>query len=128
MGASKMEFYTEHQIQMANMFKALGHPARIAIVEELVVNNNFNCTDLYTIIPLAPSTISYHLKELFENWILGYYVKGSNCYYRPNKESFKVIFEYLSAIHIQINRPDYAMKNGYVKPRIIHKSTFFFRV
>ena len=100
MGASKMEFYTEHQIQMANMFKALGHPARIAIVEELVINDNFNCSDLSGVIPLAQSTISYHLKELFENGILGYFVQGSNCHYRPATNSFKEICEYLSWMYV----------------------------
>ena len=123
-----MEFYTEHQIQMASMFKALGHPARIAIVEELVVNDNFNCSDLSAVISLAKSTISYHLKGLFENGILGYFVKGSNCHYRPKSESFKVICKYLLAIHSIIDRPGYPMENSYVKPRMIHKSTFFFRV
>jgi len=65
MGATKREFYTEDQIQMANMFKALGHPARIAILEKLAEDENLNCTNLHTLIPLAKSTISYHLKELF---------------------------------------------------------------
>ena len=128
MGASKMEFYTEHQIQMANMFKALGHPARIAIVEELTLNDDFNCSDLSAVIPLAQSTISYHLEELFDNGFLGYLVQGSNCHYRPMADSFIEISNYLLAIYSLIDRPDYPIKDFYTKPRIIHKSHFFFKV
>lgn len=128
MGATKREFYTEEQIQMANMFKALGHPARIAIVEKLLENENFNCNDLHTVIPLAQSTISYHLKELFENGIVGYVVQGSSCHYQPMPDSLKLISEYLSWIRKHVDRPDYLMKFSYSKPRIIHKSSFFIRV
>lgn len=128
MGASKKEFYTEEQIQMANMFKALGHPARIAIVEKLLENDNLNCSDLQTLIPLAKSTISYHLKELFEQGILGYVVQGRGAYYQPMPIPFKLICQYLSYIHKCINRPDYVLPNSYSKPRIIHKSSFFPRI
>ncbi len=128
MGASKKEFYTEHQIQMANFFKALGHPARIAIIEKLVLNDRFNCADLCKEIPLSQSTISYHLKELFENGIIGYRVERSSCYYQPVKKVLKYITKYLKRIQQMVNREDYLMKESYSKPRIIHKSTFFFRV
>ena len=80
MGATKMHFYTEHQIEMAKLCKALGHPARIAIVEKLIDDDNLNCTDLRYFIPLAQATISRHLKELFNSSIIGYKVLGNNSF------------------------------------------------
>lgn len=35
MGATKTEHFTEQQNRMASIAKALGHPARIAIIEYL---------------------------------------------------------------------------------------------
>jgi hypothetical protein len=51
MGATKMHLYKDHQIDMAKLCKALGHPARIAVVEKLFEEDNLNCTDLRYYIP-----------------------------------------------------------------------------
>ncbi len=128
MGATKREFYTEDQIQMANMFKALGHPARITILEKLAEDENLNCTNLHTLIPLAKSTISYHLKELFENGILGYAIRGSSCYHRPHIITLKLIADYLSGICEVVQKKCKLIPPGYSKPRIIHKYSFFLRL
>ena len=64
MGATKTEHYTEQQNQIAVIAKALGHPARIAIIEHLMKVNQCICGDLVNKLPLAQPTISQHLKEL----------------------------------------------------------------
>ena len=128
MGATKREFYTEDQIQMANMFKALGHPARIAILERLAKDENLNCKNLHTLIPLAKSTISYHLKELFENGLLGYAVHGSSSYYQPQITTLKLITDYISNICEAVKKKCKLIPLGYSKPRLIHKIGFFLRL
>mgnify|MGYP000169639464 CR=1 FL=1 len=49
---------------MASLFKALSHPARIAIVDYLLTVDTCICGDIVNELPLAQPTISQHLKEL----------------------------------------------------------------
>ena len=126
MGATKMHFYTDHQIEMARLCKALGHPARIVIVEKLIEEENLNCTDLRYFVPLAQSTISRHLKELHEAGILGFKVAGNNCYYHINREAITQVIEYLTHIRINIRQPT-DVRIVYFKPRIKHNLPYFMR-
>lgn len=64
MGATKTEFYTAAQNEIALIAKALGHPARIAIIEYLLKVDTCICGDIVNELPLAQPTISQHLKEL----------------------------------------------------------------
>jgi DNA-binding transcriptional ArsR family regulator len=64
MGATKTEHFTEKQNAIATLAKALGHPARIAIVEYLLKVNTCICGDIVNELPLAQPTVSQHLKEL----------------------------------------------------------------
>lgn len=127
MGATKMHFYTDHQIEMAKLCKALGHPARIAIVEKLIDGENLNCTDLRFFVPLAQSTISRHLKELFDASIIGFKVIGNNSYYYINKEVIQQVIDYLTKIKIN----SLTTKNHetiYFKPRLKHNKPYFMRI
>ena len=126
MGATKMHFYTDHQIEMAKLCKALGHPARIAIVEKLIEEEKLNCTDLRYFVPLAQSTISRHLKELHEANILGFKVVGNNSFYHINTETITQVIEYLT--HIRINtRKTTDFGTVYFKPKIKHNQPYFMR-
>jgi DNA-binding transcriptional ArsR family regulator len=64
MGATKLGAYTKQQEDLANIAKALAHPGRIAIVQELVKNRHCQCGELAETVGLAQSTMSQHLKEL----------------------------------------------------------------
>jgi ArsR family transcriptional regulator len=64
MGATKYGIYTEEQEQIALIAKALAHPARIAILEQLAQQQHCQCGELSSTIELAQSTVSQHLKEL----------------------------------------------------------------
>jgi len=127
MGATKMHFYTEHQIEMAKLCKALGHPARIAIIEKLIEDENLNCTDLRYFVPLAQSTISRHLKELFDAGIVGYKVIGNNCYYFINSNTINHVIEYLAQIKINTNE-QINYDSVYFRPRIKHQRPYFMRI
>ena len=56
MGITKKYFYSDDQIMAARLFKALGHPARITIVEILLSQKDVNCSDLQKTIKLSKST------------------------------------------------------------------------
>ena len=64
MGVTKTDHFTDKQNTLAMLFKALGHPARIAIIEYLLKKQECVCGDIVDELPLAQPTISQHLKEL----------------------------------------------------------------
>lgn len=64
MGLTKTEAFTKAQNDLAALAKALGHPARIAIVQFLARRKACVCGDIVEELPLSQSTVSQHLKEL----------------------------------------------------------------
>jgi DNA-binding transcriptional ArsR family regulator len=81
MGASKTTLFTKKQNDLANIAKALGHPARIAILQHLVKANACICNDLVAELGLAQPTISQHLKELKQMGLIQGAIEGaSTCY------------------------------------------------
>ncbi|HAR37436.1 MAG: transcriptional regulator [Bacteroidetes bacterium GWD2_45_23] len=62
---SKKKF-TEEQIRLSRIAKALGHPVRIAILQLLANQSCCYHGDMSEIIPVAKSTLSQHLNELKE--------------------------------------------------------------
>jgi DNA-binding transcriptional ArsR family regulator len=86
MGTSKTEIFTEEQNELARLAKALGHPARIAIIEFLVKTNTCFCGDIVMEIGLAQATVSQHLKELKNAGIIKGNVEGTSVCYCINPE------------------------------------------
>jgi DNA-binding transcriptional ArsR family regulator len=64
MGLTKTEEFTKAQNDLAVLAKALGHPARIAILQLLIKTKSCVCGDIVDELPLSQSTVSQHLKEL----------------------------------------------------------------
>ena len=62
--------YQKSEIQLARFAKALGHPARIAILKQLASMNCCFCGDIVDELPLAQATVSQHLKELKESGLI----------------------------------------------------------
>ncbi|MCB9365457.1 MAG: winged helix-turn-helix transcriptional regulator [Flavobacteriales bacterium] len=81
MGTTKSIKFSESQNRKAELFKALGHPARIAIIEFLINQNSCVCGDIVEELPLSQSTISQHLKELKSVGIIKGEISGvKTCY------------------------------------------------
>jgi ArsR family transcriptional regulator len=55
---------TAHDVALARIAKALGHPARVAIVRMLAATGTCVCGDIVDRMPLAQATVSQHLKVL----------------------------------------------------------------
>lgn len=64
MATHKRAQFTEAEQQLAAIAKALGHPARVAIVRLLAQRRACVCGELVLELPLSQSTVSQHLKEL----------------------------------------------------------------
>jgi len=71
---------------VAGMAKALGHPARVAILRTLA-QRACVCGQIVDVLPLAQSTVSQHLKILKEaGWITGV-IDGPRTCYALNREA-----------------------------------------
>ncbi len=64
MAISKKEEFKSEDIWLADIAKALSHPARIRILKILTEMNVCMCSDIVELLPLSQSTVSQHLKEL----------------------------------------------------------------
>lgn len=81
MGVTKTEIFNEQQNRLAIILKALGHPARIAILQHIIKQNSCICNDLVDELGLAQATISQHLKELKNIGIIKGSIEGTSiCY------------------------------------------------
>lgn len=81
MGISKFEEFTSEDNQAARYAKALGHPARVAILRVLIGKRSCVCGDIVHELPLSQSTVSQHLKELKDSGLIQGEVDGKRvCY------------------------------------------------
>jgi len=81
MGTTKTDLFTKKQNDLATMAKAIAHPARIAILQQLVRANACICSDLVEELGLAQATISQHLKELKNVGLIQGAIEGASiCY------------------------------------------------
>ena len=87
MGATKSHEFTIRDNKLAKYAKALGHPARIAILKFLAKKATCQCGDIVDELPLSQSTVSQHLKELKEAGLIKGEIEGAKvCYCIDEKE------------------------------------------
>lgn len=98
MGISKTDCFSDHQNEMAKIIKAIGHPARIAIIEYLAKVNTCICGDIVGHIPLAQSTISQHLKELKNAGLIKGTIEGTSLCYCLDEETMQRVIQYFTSI------------------------------
>lgn len=95
MGLTKTEIFTEEQNRLAIMLKALAHPARIAILQQIVKANACICGDLVGELGLAQATISQHLKELKNAGLIQGTIEGVSVCYCIEPGAWKLLSERL---------------------------------
>lgn len=95
MGLTKSEIFTEEQNQLSTLLKAIAHPARIAILQRIIVSNTCICGDLVGELGLAQATISQHLKELKMAGIIQGTIEGVSVCYCINPKTWKLLSEQL---------------------------------
>ncbi len=98
MGITKTEFYSEEQVALSIIVKALGHPARLAIVDHLLKVNSCICNDLVNEIQLAQPTISQHLKELKNAGLIKGSIEGSSICYCIDEKAMKTVQRYFNDV------------------------------
>tara|TARA_B110000046_G_C12943087_1_gene376693 strand:- start:342 stop:677 length:336 start_codon:yes stop_codon:yes gene_type:complete len=91
MGLTKTELFTEEQNELAQVNKALAHPARIAIIQHILKSEQCINGDLVEELGLAQPTISQHLKELKQVGIIKGNIEGTSMNYCIDKDKWKYI-------------------------------------
>jgi len=81
--------------QLAKIFKALGHPTRVQIVEHLIDINTCVCGEIVDIFPFSQSTISQHLKVLKDSGIVYGEVEGPKTNFCVDKGNLKQFKQYV---------------------------------
>ena len=107
MGLTKSDIFSDEQNKLASLFKVLGHPARIAILQYIIDQKTCICNDLVEELGLAQATISQHLKELKSIGIIKGSIEGKSvCYcideniWRTVQNEFNVFFNQ----HIKVDQ------------------------
>jgi ArsR family transcriptional regulator, arsenate/arsenite/antimonite-responsive transcriptional repressor len=96
MGSSKTQQYAPYQLRFAAVSKALGHAARITIIEFVSEQGHATATDFIHITQLSEATISQHVKELLSTGILTESYLGNKHFYCLNpkaEDMVKAVFQ-----------------------------------
>ncbi|NUQ24443.1 MAG: winged helix-turn-helix transcriptional regulator [Saprospiraceae bacterium] len=102
----KKKAFGQEEQELADLAKALAHPARIAILKELARRKSCICGEIVEVLPLAQSTVSQHLKELQQAGLIKGTIEGVKSCYCINPEAFKKMEDMLNAFFtITINDP-----------------------
>lgn len=84
------------------MMKALGHPARIAIMEHLIEVDACICGDIVNVLHLAQPTVSQHLKELKNVGLIKGSIEGTSICYCVDKDAIAELQRYLTKTTLQL--------------------------
>lgn len=85
----KSSDYKDEEIALARFAKALGHPARIAIMQQLASMADCCFTDILNELPIAQSTVSQHLKELKDAGLIKGTIDPPKVKYCIDKENWQ---------------------------------------
>ena len=75
--------------ELAELARALSHPARVAIVRHLSARGTCVCGEIVNVLPLAQATVSQHLKVLKVAGLVQGEVDGPRMCYCVNPETVK---------------------------------------
>ena len=103
MGASKTDHFTEEQNTLAILAKAVGHPARVAIIQYLLSVETCICGDIVNVLPLAQPTVSQHLKELKNAGIIKGNIEGNAICYCLNEEAIELLHQFFANVSSKIS-------------------------
>lgn len=96
--------YSEHQEKLARFAKALGHPARVAVMQFLAKQEECYFGDIHEELPIAKATVSQHLAELKNAGLIQGTIEAPKVRYCINRENWtlaKELFKELFGADIQ---------------------------
>ena len=84
----KNKDYTIDNEQLARFAKAMGHPARITILQFLASLDSCYFGDIHNELPIAKATVSQHLKELKDAGLIQGEIETPKVKYCINRENW----------------------------------------
>jgi DNA-binding transcriptional ArsR family regulator len=106
MGITKSEIFTAKQNDLATILKALAHPARIAILQQVIKTDSCICGGLVEELGLAQATISQHLKELKNAGLIKGTIEGTSICYCIDEKAWKNVKKDLDAFFVSYKSKD----------------------
>jgi DNA-binding transcriptional ArsR family regulator len=93
----KFDKLTPDQLEKAaNMLKAIAHPIRIAILNQLENGKKLTVTEIHELLNIEQSTTSHHLGILKDKGVLASKRDGKNSYYFFKHDNLAFILDCLS--------------------------------
>lgn len=86
---AKTDFFEDRLSGLAELGKAIAHPARLAILEFLASRDSCICGEIVDELPLAQASVSRHLKTLKEAGLIKGEVDGPRTCYCLNHETLE---------------------------------------
>lgn len=96
MGITKRIGFKDDINNIAEVFKALGHPARIQIMNILLNRESCSCGNIVEDLPLAQSTVSNHLLELKKANLINITFSGKSSIYSVEKDKLNMLNQFIS--------------------------------
>jgi ArsR family transcriptional regulator, arsenate/arsenite/antimonite-responsive transcriptional repressor len=107
MAFSKTELFSADLQRFAEYYKALAHPARLAILKYLADTKTCITGDIADELPLSRTTVNQHLKELKDAGLIVGTTEGVKTCYCLNKENFEELKKasetFLNEINVSSN-------------------------
>jgi ArsR family transcriptional regulator, arsenate/arsenite/antimonite-responsive transcriptional repressor len=88
---SKTELFDKELAEMAVLFKALAHPARLRILQFLAETQTCITGDISDELPLGRTTVNQHLKELKDAGLIQGHIDGAKTKYCLEPEKLKEV-------------------------------------
>lgn len=92
--------YQEEDIVLARYAKALGHPARVAILRFLASNSSCFFGAIHDVLPISKATVSKHLSELKDAGLIQGEILPPKVKYCINRENWeyaqKILCQFMS--------------------------------
>ena len=105
MAYTKSELFSKELQNCSSLFKALGHPARLAILNYLAETKTCITGDLAEVLPLGRTTVNQHLKELKDAGLIQGTTEGAKTCYclDPNnvKELKDIAEKFLAGLYFK---------------------------
>jgi len=105
MAYSKIELFSEELQKCSELYKALAHPARLAILKYLAETRTCITGDIADELPLGRTTVNQHLKELKDAGLISGTTKGAMTCYCLNSDTIKVLKRISEAFINEIDIP-----------------------
>ncbi len=95
MAFSKRNKFPPEEIRLANIARALSHPARVVILRHLAAIGTRGFYEISKELPLADSTVSQHLTELRKAGLIESIYRPPRIFYKINSDNWKQARRYL---------------------------------